>query len=214
VRVRVAVASGGMILFALCSHQGLPWSAIAAVGLILTAWAIAIGEEPTVVDGNSRTDALEDAGLRTWSPLMLAITLAGAGIGTGAGVWHRYGLDLPLQPPQGTQAFVVVACLIGATEELLYRGWLLGQTRALGWPAAIMASALAHAAYKTALFALPPAPVAIPLWDMMWLTLMGGLVLGALRAWSGSVMPAIVAHAAFDFVVYRGLREAPWWVWQ
>jgi len=39
-------------------------------------------------------------------------------------------------------------------------------------------------------------------------------VLGATRAITGSVVPAVVAHIAFDFVVYGAVGESPWWVWR
>ena len=98
-------------------------------------------------------------------------------------------------------------------EEVIYRGWLLGRLRRLGWPAAIGLSAAAHAAYKTALFAQPSITVPIDYASLALLTAAGGLILGGLRALSGNLWPAIVAHAAFDLVVYRAVANAPWWVW-
>lgn len=98
----------------------------------------------------------------------------------------------------------------------LYRGWLLGRIRRLGWPAAIVIAALAHTAYKTALFVWPLEGASADLASIGSIALQtfaGGLVLGSLRAWSGSLLPALLADAAFDFVVYRALSAAPWWVW-
>ena len=109
--------------------------------------------------------------------------------------------------------FVIVACLIGATEELIFRGWLLGKARTFGWPTAVVIAAVAHTAYKTALFAWPAIPDAVDLAGISQLTVAGGIVLGLLRAFSGSVLPSLVAHAVFDFVVYRHVAHAPWWVW-
>jgi membrane protease YdiL (CAAX protease family) len=222
---RTAAAAGGMVLFALCAHQGGAWAAIAAGGLIVTAVAISGAGQRAEGKGQREgqrakgrgqrfgASPLEGFGLGHFSIATLGFTLAGAGIGAGAGLWHRYGLGLPLLPSVSVQPFVIVACLVGAAEELLYRGWLLGQARRFGWPAAIVIAAVAHAAYKTALFAWPPAPMLIDLWWLLLVTTAGGLVLGALRAFSGSVVPAIVAHVAFDFVVYRAVSDAPWWVW-
>lgn len=204
---RLAAASVGMIVFALFWHHGLPWNAIGFTGLVLTAGAIAGHEQRT------RTRPADLFGLDRCSIKTVAYAFLGAGLGAWAGLWHRSGLGLPLQPPAGVQPFVIVACLIGAAEELLYRGWLFGHARRFGWPAAVAIAALAHAAYKTALFAWPPMPIAVNLPDMMLWTTCGGIVLGLLRTSSGSIVPAIVAHAAFDFVVYRGMGSAPWWVW-
>lgn len=205
--LKIAAAAGGMVLFALCWHHGMPWSAIAAGGLIMTATAIAW--EGQTFGGNP----VQFLGLNRFSTSTLVFTLAGAGVGIAFGLLQRRALGLGWQPLVGVQAFVIVACLIGATEELVYRGWLLGQARVFGWPAAIVIAAVAHAAYKTALFAWPAAPAVVDLSQMMLFTTIGGLVAGLLRMWSGSLVPAIVAHMAFDFVVYRAVAEAPWWVW-
>lgn len=83
----------------------------------------------------------------------------------------------------------------------------------LGWPAAVAVAAVAHAAYKTALFAWPGAPVSVDLAEIALWTTSGGMALGPLRALSGSVLPPLLAHAAFDFVTYRPVASAPWWVW-
>jgi membrane protease YdiL (CAAX protease family) len=202
----IAVASVGMTLFALCAHQGLPWLAVAAGGLLATAVAI----------GWSADDACLAAvlGLDRWSVKIAVFTLVGVGIGVGGGLWHRSQLDLAPQATAGVAAFVIVACLIGATEELIFRGWLLGKARAFGWPAAVVIAAVAHTAYKTALFVWPAVPVAVDLAGVARWTLAGGVVLGLLRASSGSLLPPLMAHAAFDFVVYRNLVHAPWWVWE
>jgi hypothetical protein len=40
------------------------------------------------------------------------------------------------------------------------------------------------------------------------------VIFGLLRQVSGSVAPSMVAHAAFDLLVYGALARAPWWVWR
>jgi membrane protease YdiL (CAAX protease family) len=211
--IRVSAASAGMILFALCAHQSGLWSAIAAGGLIMTAAAIGVSQKSEVKRQRRGAGPMKHFGLGRFSARIWAFTLGGAALGAGVGFWHRSGLDLPLVASTSPSPFVLVACLIGAAEEILYRGWLLGTVRRFGWPAAVIVAALAHAGYKTALFAWPAAPTGIDLLNLFALTAMAGIVLGALRAASGSVWPAVAAHAAFDFVVYRGVAEAPWWVW-
>lgn len=203
----ITVAAAGMTLFALGAHQGLPWLAVAAGGLLATAVAIGwLAADDTCL--------LTVLGLDRWSVKTAVVTLVGVGIGVGGGLWHRSQLDLAPQATTGVAAFVIVACLIGATEELIFRGWLLGKARAFGWPTAVIIAAVAHTAYKTALFVWPAVPVAVDLAGVARWTLAGGLVLGLLRACSGSLLPPLMAHAAFDFVVYRFVAHAPWWVWE
>jgi membrane protease YdiL (CAAX protease family) len=47
---------------------------------------------------------------------------------------------------------------------------------------------------------------------LIW-TILGGVAFGLLRECSGSVLPPVFAHAAFDLVAYGTVAEAPWWVW-
>lgn len=180
--------------------------AVSAGGLLIAAAAIGWSQS-----GAARPAA--ELGLDAFRPKTALFSVAGILIGAGGGLWHRSALGIALQPSEGVEAFVAVACLIGATEELIYRGWLLGRAQALGWPAAVVIAAVAHAAYKTALFAWPTGPVPIDLAGIALWTIAGGIVLGLLRVFSGSVVPPLLAHAAFDFVVYRSVADAPWWVW-
>lgn len=204
--VEVGAASTGMVLFALVSHRGLPWIVLGAIGLLLTA--ATIGRQLSQV---SSPAAL--LGLGRLSSKALRFSVLGAAIGIGAGLLHRKGLGVSLWPVGVVGSFVWVACLVGMTEELVYRGWMQGTARPLGWPAAVAIAAVAHAAYKTALFAWPIASMTTDLMAIGLWTAVGGIVIGLLREFSGSVVPSMVAHAAFDFVVYRAMTHAPWWVW-
>jgi membrane protease YdiL (CAAX protease family) len=195
-----------MVVFALCSHQGLPWAAAGAGGLAITAAAI-------VWAGFGNERPAELLGLERPSSKTVLFSAVGIALGGGGGMLHRDSLGLSLAPTGGIEAFVAVACLIGGAEEIVYRGWLLGRARALGWPAAVVIAALAHAAYKTALFAWPADPVTVDLAGFALWTTVGGIALGLLRVSSRSVIPPLLAHAAFDFVVYGSVAHAPWWVW-
>ena len=195
------LASIGMVVFALFAHQRSLLVAASAGGLLVVAATIgrSLREE--------RAAAL--FGLRRVSIATLALALI---LGGAVGLRHRQTLGM--SPWLSTvEAFAIVACLVGGAEELLYRGWLLQKVRDLGWPSAVLVAAVAHAAYKTALFALPPGSQGIDHTGMMLWTVAGGIALGILRVRSGSVVPCLFAHAAFDFVVYGALAAAPWWVW-
>ena len=195
-----------MVVFALVSHQGPPWIVLGAIGLLLTA--ATMGRQLRRIPRPAALLGLERLPRR--AALFGAL---GAVIGIGAGILHRKGLGMSPWPA-GVGPFAVVACLIGATEELVYRGWLQGAARPLGWPAAVVIASVAHAAYKTSLFAWPFGSVAIDFVGIGLWTILGGTVVGLLREFSGSVVPSMVAHAGFDFVVYGALTHAPWWVWR
>lgn len=199
-------AAAGLAVFAAFSHRGVPWLFVAIGGFALTTVAI-------LWSGFGSARPAELLGLDNFPKRAVTFSLLGVVLGLGAAMWHRYALDLSLWPRGGIEAFVAVACLIGATEEIVYRGWLQGRARPLGPVAAVLIAALAHTVYKTALFLLPSESVSVDLAQVALVTFLGGIVLGALRVASGSLMPALLAHAAFDFVVYGAVAAAPWWVW-
>ena len=198
--------AGGMVVFALFSHRGWPWILAGAAGLIVAAAAI----------GRSlcRTPRLAALlGLGGFSGRIAWFVAVGCILGAGAGVLHRWELELPLWPAGGLESFGAIACVIGAAEELLYRGWLQSRMQTLGWPVAVVAAAAAHAAYKSALFAWPPGPAEINWAVVAGWTFVVGVLFGLLRQFSGSVVPSVAAHAAFDLLVYGAVAHAPWWVW-
>jgi membrane protease YdiL (CAAX protease family) len=206
--IEVLAASVGMAVLVAFSHRGLPWILVSVAGFLLTAGAIA----PSL---RSAAQSLALLGLGGFSRKTVLFTLVGGIIGIAGGLRHRAALGLPLLPVGGLQAFIGVACLIAATEELIYRGWLQGRIRTFGWPMAVAAATIAHGLYKAALFAWPPGFRGL---DMECVSVgLGaaamGIVPGLLREFSGSVVPAIMAHAAFDLILYGAVARAPWWVW-
>ena len=172
---------------------------VAAAGALI--WALRDARSP-----------LELIGLRRGSPLLAGWVPFGAILGFGLGVTCRsiYGhgtLPGPLTP------FVLVAVLIGSTEELVYRGCIQGVMRPWGGNLPIQFAACAHAAYKTALFAMPRAGEPVNYLFLFLATYVVGCVLGGLRHLSKSLLPAIALHAVFDIIVYGDRLQAPWWVW-
>ena len=204
--IEISSVTVGMVVFALCSHRGGWWALASAAGLLASGATI----------GRSLGRAAAPRamlGLARWSRALTLYVVAALAIGVTLGVADRYSLGLPLWPAGGLERFVIVACLIGATEELVYRGWLLGRAGVFGTAGAILAAAGTHALYKTALFAWPVGAPAVNLTSLALLTFAGGIVFGALRVSSASVVPSMIAHAAFDFMVYGAVAQAPWWVW-
>lgn len=197
-----------IVVFALFAHRGWPWIVVSGVGLLGSAALIG-----STLREASWPSALLGRAASGWRLVSLAIV--GIVIGVLGGVLQRHHSGVVHEPASGLHLFVALACLIGATEELVYRGWMLERLSTLGWPAAVVLTAVAHGAYKTALFAWPPNTegVGLNLAGIALWTVLGGMVLGLLRVSSRSVLPAVLAHAAFDAVVYSAFAAPPWWVW-
>ena len=195
----------GMILFGLVSHQGRPWIAPGAAGLLSAAFCI----QRSIV---SMRDIPPLFGLLgSWK--VLIISLAGRAVGVGLGAYYRFSAGMTLLPGPSLQLFAFAACGIGAAEELVYRGWMQGRLRVLGRPAAVLISAAAHTAYKSALFALPPSPASVSFLYLVALTFTFGALFCLSRELSRSVYPAVAAHVVFDLMVYGAAAQATWWVW-
>jgi membrane protease YdiL (CAAX protease family) len=203
-----ALVAAALVLFALTVHTPLPWTLIAAAGLAVAATAIGVS-----LAGAPAPWTL--LGLVRPCGKTVAMTAAGLVVGIGLATTYRTHLGLAALPAGAPGAFVLLACLIGAAEEAVYRGYVQGRLAGLGWPAAVGLAALAHAAYKTSLFTFPAAaaPQQVPYAFLAAWTLAGGIAFGLLRQFSGSLIPPVAAHAAFDLIVYGAMADAPWWVW-
>jgi len=135
--------------------------------------------------------------------------LAGAALGVGLALRLRWYEGYPIFPTT-VQPFLIMAALIGLTEELVFRGYFYGRSMAWsGWGAAIFLSTILHTVYKVALLASSGMPNLVFLGTV---TFIAGLFLGLGRKTSGSIWPCVVLHVAFDMWIY-GDESAPWWVW-
>jgi len=203
--VDALVAAGALCVFAAFVHRGWPLVLLAAAGLVAAAWTIGASLRAT-------PSPWELLGLHAFSARVAACLVAGCMLGLGLGVVCRLGYAYGALPRAVTH-FAVVAVLIGGTEELVYRGYIQGRVRRWGWLGAMALAALCHAAYKVAVFALPPGEVEVNFRFLVGATFLGGLAFGVLRELSGSVLPPLAAHTVFDIVVYGDQAQAPWWVW-
>jgi len=102
-----------------------------------------------------------------------------------------------LVPRLSMAGFLGVAVMIGVYEELLFRGFLMTRLRrATGsWIAAVLISTAAF----TALHSLDQEPTAL-----VWVTMLS-LIFSGVTIWRRSIVPAIVAHALFDFSQFVGM---------
>lgn len=100
----------------------------------------------------------------------------------------------------GHTAAIVALGPVVLGEELVWRGAVQGALERRAGPTAA-------AALAAALYALAHAPIGSPL---LVVTALGcGLVWGALRAATGSLVPSIVSHALWDAVVLVALPLVP-----
>lgn len=209
-RPRSALAEGGtaaagMCVFALFVHSRIPLVLLSALGLAAAAFAIArsLGRESprSAVFGLGRPSR--------WAALL---TVLGCTVGIVFGVVYRRAYERELFPI-ALRGFALLAALIGAAEETVYRGYIQGRVRRLGALPSIVIAALCHTAYKCALFALPASGAEIDLGFLVLWTFLGDLLVGALRELAGNLTPALAAHVCFDIIAYGDLARAPWWVW-
>lgn len=101
-----------------------------------------------------------------------------------------------------TIVFVALACTAGVAEEFLYRGFLIAvfvrlfaDSTLSVWIAALLSSALFGIGHlyqgKRGIIT----------------TFIVGILFSAIRIWSGSLVPAMVAHAAVDLVAGLGVAK-------
>jgi len=197
------VAATALFFFAILRRFQAPYSYLSWGALAVAAIAVGWGLHWDV----GRWSTL---GLRRFPRLASILTAAAIPFGIGLAIAFRHHSGLTIVPAT-FGLFAIPAALIGATEELLYRGFIQGRVRRMGVPAAIIFAAIMHTIYKAALFFR--APVAIDVMSLAVWTLVVGIVFGAARARSDSVVPPLVAHACFDLVAYGDLSYSPWWVW-
>jgi membrane protease YdiL (CAAX protease family) len=196
----------GLTLFAAFRARPVPWGVVGPLALVTSAGVLV------------RSTLGAPGGVRSLFGLVLprraaaGWILAGTLLGAGAGVAYR--LHAGLGPwPGSFGTFVILAAIIGATEELVYRGFVQGGLRGDGVFPAVVFAAAGHSAYKVLLFAWRPGVAHADLLFLGVATFLAGLLIGGLREAAQSLAPAVAAHAAFDLVLYGAFTSAPWWVW-
>jgi membrane protease YdiL (CAAX protease family) len=197
---------GGMCIFGSFIHAGSWHRIIAFSGLALSALAISfsvqrIGSLPAVF------------GLAPVTRKVIRYGLAGMLYGLLLGMLYNV-VKTDYLIPDSLTLFVFTAPLIGAAEELVFRGFV--QTRSAvstGVAGSILMGASGHTLYKFIVIRTVPAELDTYFPSLLALTFLTGLVLGLLKQGSGNVLPPVLAHACFDIIVYGGASLAPIWVW-
>jgi len=142
----------------------------------------------------------------------LLFMLAGTGFGFFLAFFYRWYLETGFFP-HTLRWFAFIAAGIGSMEELVFRGYVQGQLARRTGLFSVVFGSLSHTGYKCCLFLSPALATSVDIGFLATWTFCAGLFLGAIRHFSGSVWPAVVAHALFDILVYGENVNPPWWVW-
>jgi hypothetical protein len=199
-----------MVVFAWFAHPQRAW-AIGAAGAGLAAACLAVAAaKGSLVELLGVRWPVHTRGSRPTSgchiPAVVICTLL---FGTVLAVCYRWYLGPDILPNYLTAAGAMCG-LIGAAEELAYRGFVQGAWRRYGQLVAVLFAAGAHTSYKVTLLA-STGGAAVNLWALAAATLGVGIVFGWMRDRFGVLAP-LLAHVAFDLVVYGDHATLPWWV--
>jgi membrane protease YdiL (CAAX protease family) len=177
---------------------------LAIGGLLVTA---------AVIVFSTRSKSLWEAfGISSLNQRTILISLAAIGLGILLGIWTRKRFEMILVPA-GLTGVAVVAPLVGAVEELLFRGYLQGHLRPAGRTLAIVTASAMHTSYKLLVILSLAVPLQFDFFFLVFWTFIGGILFGILRETSNHVLPPLLAHAVFDIILYGALPVPPVWVW-
>lgn len=200
----VLLSAAGILLFATFVHHSFPLLLIAISGLTFTAVIIGL---------STRDKTFQEAfGLGQINRRILLFMIPALLLGVALGILTRRRFELSLIPA-GFTGVVLVAPLVGAVEEFVFRGYMQGHLRPAGKIFSIVSATSIHTCYKLLVILTLAVPLQFDFFFLIFWTFLGGLLFGTLRELSGSVVPPMVAHAMFDIVLYGGLQAAPVWVW-
>lgn len=192
-----------LIAFAYLAVYSFPFKAVALVPLTVSA---------VVISSHASRGPFCISWRDIFSAKMLVYCCIGLLMGTAGAMYYRGSFGMPVFPAI-TRSFVWVAVCIGVMEELLFRGFIQGQVSKLHPGFAIVFAALAHTTYKVFLFLSPAAQQHHSIFLFYTWTFGAFLLIGLLKYFSKSIIPAILVHAVFDLLVYAENSTAPWWVW-
>ena len=194
----------GILLFAGFIHHPFPLILIAIGGLAITA---------VVIGFSTRDISIWEAfGIKRLNRKVLVYTLPGFGLGLLLGILTRNRFELTLIPA-GFTGVALVAPLVGAIEELVFRGYIQGHLRPVGKVFSLVTASSVHTCYKLLVILTLSLPLQFDFFFLIFWTFLGGLLIGTLRELSGSTIPSVIAHAVFDIVLYGTMVTAPIWVW-
>jgi membrane protease YdiL (CAAX protease family) len=198
------VAVIAILLFASAIHREFPLNLIALLGLTGTALVIAFSTR--------KQGILELFGLDRIRKRALLYCLPALALGILLGILSRNSFNISLFPAR-VSGVGLVAPLVGAMEELIFRGFIQGHLRPIGRIFSIIYATAVHTSYKLLVILSLNMPLQFDFFYLVLWTFLGGLLIGSLKELSRSSLPPVIAHAAFDVVLYGGLATFPVWVW-
>lgn len=198
------LCSFGLMIFSFFISFEFPFRLIAFISLALPAYLIGKNLK-------SFSDIGEILGkFRSLKHLVLLIII---GILTGllVAIYYRWYLEISLFP-NTLQDFVFIAALIGALEELVFRGYIQYYASKINAQFSILFSSFSHTGYKCCLFLSPVITANVDIGFLALWTFIAGILFGSIRHYTKSIIPSLIAHALFDIIVYAEFVKAPGWV--
>jgi membrane protease YdiL (CAAX protease family) len=194
----------GLFIFSYFISFGFPLRLIAFSALMLPAY---------VIGKNLRSFSDLSEILGEFRPLknIFIYLIIGLLSGILIAVFYRWYLGINFFPVI-IHGFVFIAALIGAIEEVVFRGFIQEYVRKINAPISILFSTISHTGYKCCLFLSPAITAEIDIGFLALWTFIAGIIFGSIRHVTKSVYPTLIAHAVFDILVYAEFIKSPWWV--
>ena len=203
--IEIVLFLGGIILFSYFQHATKVRFLFSFIGLLIIATLI-----------SRRIHALKDIRdifqLYTQSQYLVYFIIIGILIGILFGFYYRNYARIDLFPIRITY-IAAIASSVGATEELLFRGYLQNQLRKIGRVPSIVFAAVFHTTYKVVFFISRQSLYEGDVLLLAKWTLIVGLIFGILKEYSNNSLPPLFGHAMFDIVSYGDEAISPWWLW-
>jgi membrane protease YdiL (CAAX protease family) len=199
------LCSTAFMVFSFFIHYDFPFSLISVAALFLPAYFFGRNLK-------SLSDLRKITGEAASPGISILYFLAGIMVGMLFSILYRWHLEISLFP-KSIHLFVIVAALIGCTEELVFRGFIQDYVKSINMPFSILFSTISHTGYKFCLFLSPMVTADMNIGFLALWTFIAGIILGTMKHFSKSILPPLLAHAMFDIMVYAEFAAAPWWVW-
>jgi membrane protease YdiL (CAAX protease family) len=199
------ICSLAMMVFSFLVPFTFPAKLVALGALIVPAFIIS-------KTFDSGSELWKITGKATSSVTLFLYSVLSVAFGLILGALYHLKIDESFFPDK-LRWFAFVAASIGIFEELIFRGFIQQSVRNKGAVLSIAFGTLAHTGYKCMLFLSPANTHHINISFLIFWTILAGTVSGIIRHISGSIIPSMAGHAAFDIIVYGGFISSPWWVW-